>query len=1109
VCEVALIYLALLFALTNLKIETLALFVLDKAGLVHTDLRLTMKRPKVFPPPFLACLLLVTLVTNGDRAAAMSTEEDSFRATREQVRALRSEWREGAFKDAIAKYLEVQSKSKANGNYDVAAEMAMNAGDVYFLLGNYRTALDQYRESQSLWRLARNGPAEMRALNFVGYVQVYLGQSDTGLQLALKALNYYRRSPSDNLRFEAEAENCAGEAYASLSTLHQAIKHFQHALDLWTAANDKGGQALAKLNLAYTHTDLGDLEKARSLFNESLSLYQAEGDKRGEARAITGLGSIDSFFGQKQAALDKHVKAMDLLRTIGDHAGEAVAFNSIGKAYQDLGKLRVALDNYKEAQRLYQQLGNIEYESVTIYYIGGVYDLMGEKQTALQFLDEAVTKSKQARQPRVTAYALSAISAIQSEFGQRAEALAQLHHVLRLYRQMDDSRGQATALSECGKTYRALDQNVKALVYYNRALDLFRAAGDKHEESATLYNLAVTEGALGNLTKALDFVKKSNAVIEVLRSQIVSPDLRASYYASVRKHAELYIDLYMRLGQLNGDKSVQRIAFEMSERAHGRSLLEVLGEASAQIRQGVDPALLEQERVLQQKLNSRANYQMRLLAKNPEQHELETVEREIRELTTSYTELQTQIKQQSPRYANLVQPQPLNLERIQNELTDDSVLLEYTLGSQRSYLWAVTKNSLTAYQLPARDEIESLVRSVCASLIVRQTMNESDVDSYNERVARADAEYWRQTGELSQILLGPVAETIEGKTILVVADGALQYLPFAALPEPASANNQNLTEPPPLIVGHEVVNLPSASILATIAQAVRGQSNEEKLIAILADPVFSPNDSRVNTLGTVSLQQSAQLSGAPLLSRLPATKVEAESIMAIVPTGTGMMATGFDADRALVLSSELGQYKVIHLATHGVVDIENPEMSGVVLSLVSREGKGTQGWVQLHDIYNMNLSNTHLVVLSACQTALGKEVSGEGLVGLSRGFIYAGAGSVIASLWKVDDRATTKLMTEFYKGLFEEGLTPSAALRQAKIKMWRHSRYREPFYWAAFVLQGEYREKITPPVRTQSSARKALPAGLIIISVGFLIFLLLLLLLIKRRPQISRALRFR
>ncbi|HYV10080.1 MAG TPA: CHAT domain-containing tetratricopeptide repeat protein [Pyrinomonadaceae bacterium] len=1012
--------------------------------------------------------------------------------------ALKLEWREASFKEAIAKYLEVQSKSKALGNYELAAEMAKNAGDVYFLLGDYRSALEQYREAQSLWRLARNGAGEMRALNLVGYVQVYSGQSETGLELALKSLNYYQRSPSKDVRFEAEAENCVGEANASLSRLHKAIEHFQRALDLWTAADDKIGQALAKLNLAYSHTDLGELEKAQNLFTESLTLYKREGDKRGEARAITGLGSIDSFLGKKQAALDKHMKAIDLLRTIGDHAGEAIAFNSIGKAYEDLGRLPIALDNYKEALRLYQQLGNVEYESVTLFYIGGVYGLKGETQTALNFFDEAVTKSKQARQPRVTAYALSAISAIQSESGQRAEALNRMQYVLRLYRQIDDRRGQATALSEVGKIYRALNQNTKALAYYKRALDLFRAAGDKHEEAAALYNMAVVEGASGNLTDALKLLKDSTEVIEILRSQIVSPDLRASYYASVRKHAELYIDLLMRLGKLHGDKSALETAFEISEHAHGRALLEVLGEASAQIRQGVNPALLEQERVLQQKLYGQAAYQMRLLAGNPEPHELEIVAREIRELTTSYRELQTQIKQQSPRYTNLVQPQPLNLEQIQAELTENSLLLEYMLGSERSYLWAVTKDSLTVYQLPARDEIERLAKSVCAALVVRQTLNESEANAYNDAVAQADAQYWRQAGQLSQILLGPVAGELEGKTILVVADGALHYLPFEALPDPVKAGGESSSEPVPLIVGHEIVSLASASILATIRQAPRTGSNEEKLIAILADPVFSATDSRMNNLNRTPLPQNSKFAAS--LSRLPATRVEAESIMAIIPSGTGMMATGFDADRTVVLSSDLGQYKVIHFATHGIVDIENPEMSGIMLSLVNREGESRQGLVQLHDIYNMNLANTQLVVLSACQTALGKEVRGEGLVGLSRGFIYAGASSVIASLWKVDDRATTQLMTEFYKGLFEEGLTASAALRKAKVKMWQQSRYREPFYWAAFVLQGEYQEKITPPVRRQFVTRNALPVVFIIITFGFLIVLL-----IRRRAQLTRA----
>lgn len=1072
---------------------------------------LTYRKRSLRASRFFGCLILITFLMSDDRAAIAAIDREASLASQmEQAKALTSEWREASLREAIAKYREVQLKSQAIGNYELSAEAAKNIGDVYFILSEYRNALAQYQEARSLWRLARNKSAEMRTLNLIGYVHVYLAQSEKGLKLALNALNYYRQrhrsSHSDDFRAEAEAENCAGEASSSLSRLHKSIEHFQRALDLWIAANDKSGQALANLNIAYGYADLGDLQKAHTLFTQSLSLYQEQGDKRGEARALTGLGTIHSFLGEKQAALDKHVKAMDLLRTIGDHAGEAVARNSIGKAYEDLNNLPIALDNYKQALHLYQEQGNVEFESVTRYYIGRTYNSLGDTQTALQFFGESVTQSKLVGQRRVIAYALSAISAIQSKAGHSEEALVQLQQALQLYQRIGDRRGQANALNELANIHRALSQNAKALTYHKRALALYRAAGDKHGEATTLYNMAVVERALGDLNNALTHVKKSNDAIETLRSQVVSPDLRASYYASVHKHAELYIDLLLRQGNLTGDKAAQESAFEMSEHSRSRALLEILGEAAAQIRQGVNPTLLEQERGLQQKLNAQALYQMRLLANKPDPNELETVARDIRDLTTSYRELQTQIKQQSPRYANLLQPQPLKLERIQSELTGNTILLEYFLGAERSYLWAVTNDSLTAYELPARAVVESLVKSVCASLVARQTVDESDLNAYNDRIALADAEYWKQAGQLSEVLLGPIRERIEGKTILVVADGALQFLPFGALPEPGKAGYQGSAEPIPLIVGHEIVSLPSASILATIRQTSRVGSTAEKLIAILADPVFSFTDSRVSSLNAAALQENSQLTDKTTLPRLPATKAEAESIMVTVPAGAGMMATGFDADRTMALSSELGQYKIVHLATHGIIDMVIPEMSGIMFSLVGRDGKSKEGFVQLHDIYNMNLSNTQLVVLSACETSLGKEVRGEGLVGLSRGFIYAGASSVIASLWKVDDRATRQLMTQFYKGLFEEGLTASAALRKAKVNMWQQSRYREPFYWAAFALQGEYREKVAMPPRTQSPTRKEFPTRTVLLVVLIAITAgVLILSVMKRRARTPHA----
>lgn len=1036
----------------------------------------------------------VLFLPNDDQTAN-AVDQESLSALSAQGKLLKSEWREASLRGAIAKYREGQAQSQAVGNYELAAEMARNAGDVYFLLSEYQNALEQYRAAQSLARRARNRWAEMRASNLIGYVHVYLGKNQTALDLALSALSYYRNHPSDGPEAslsKAEAENCAGEANYSLGRLHKSIEHFEQALEHWTAANDKTGQALATLNLAYAYGDSGNIQKTEELFNKALSLYQGEGDKRGEARVLTAVGTLYSFLGKKQTALDKHLAAMELLRPIGDRGGQAIVFNSIGTAYEELNKLETALDQYKQALNLYEQQGNIEFASVTKYYIGKAYMLLKDDPTALQFLRESAADSQLVGQRRVTAYALTTISAIQSKTGNKDEARAQLQQAARLSQKIGDRRGRANALSELATIHYTDHQHMRALAYHKQALELYRTAGDKQGETATLYNMAVVEEALGNLENALSHVKECYDTIEILRSQVVSPDLRASYYASVRKYAELYIDLQMRLGQAKDDKSAPERAFEISEHAHSRSLLEVLGEATAQISQGVNPSLLEQKQILEQKLNKQALIRMQLI-ENPDPRELEIVEREIRELTTSYRELETQIKQQSPRYASLVQPQPLSLKRIQEELSEGTVLLEYILGAERSYLWAITKDSLTAYTLPPRDEIENLVKSVCLSLIARQTLNESD--SFVARAAQADAEYWRQAGPLSEILLGPVADVIKDKTILVVADGPLHYLPFQALPVPGKTNS---SEPVPLIVDHEVVSLQSASILATIRQTSRPGSNEEKLVAILADPVFSANDSRVKKSN--SPQQSVQLTGTVSLPRLPATEHEAQSIMAIAPNGMGMMATGFDANRTMALSGELGQFKIVHLATHGVVDVENPEMSGILLSMVSRDGKGTDGLVQLHDVYNMNLSNTQLVVLSACETALGKEVRGEGLVGLSRGFIYAGASSVVATLWKVDDRATTQLMTQFYKGLFEEGLTTSAALRKAKLSMWQQPRYRAPFFWAAFELQGEYREKITVPQRTRLGTRRMLLIVLISISVAALV-----LIIMRRRAHQSHA----
>jgi hypothetical protein len=342
---------------------------------------------------------------------------------------------------------------------------------------------------------------------------------------------------------------------------------------------------------------------------------------------------------------------------------------------------------------------------------------------------------------------------------------------------------------------------------------------------------------------------------------------------------------------------------------------------------------------------------------------------------------------------------------------------------------------------------------------------------------------------LSRTLLGPVASQLSGKRLLIVADGVLQYLPFDALPAPemkrqgdgetgrrgdGETGRKGKPRPvapsprrpvvfTPLIVNHEIVYLPSASALAVLRRELAGRRPAEKAVAVLADPVFSADDPRVKS--DSKTQSSAE--AAPDLTqsiddvranlrRLLMTRGEAEAILSVTPPSAGLKALDFQASRATATSEEMSRYRIVHFATHGLLNSQHPELSGLALSLVDERGRPQDGFLRMHEIFNLRLP-AELIVLSACQTGLGEEVKGEGLVGLTRGFMYAGAARIVASLWRVDDTATSELMKLFYRRMLRDGMRPAAALRESQVEMWKRAPGRSPFYWAGFVLQGEWK----------------------------------------------------
>ncbi len=405
-------------------------------------------------------------------------------------------------------------------------------------------------------------------------------------------------------------------------------------------------------------------------------------------------------------------------------------------------------------------------------------------------------------------------------------------------------------------------------------------------------------------------------------------------------------------------------------------------------------------------------------------------------------------------------------------LDENTLLIEYMLGEERSYVWAVGNDSITATQLPKRSEIEKAALAFYESLTTPRPPPQNSAGPAPS------------PGALSEMLLGPFAGQLGKKRLLIVGDGILHYVPFGALPAPAPRGEDGeggqLTAARErsayLVEEHEFVYLPSASTLAVLRNETGGREPAPISVAVLADPVFDASDPRLKA--NRSVEQAAEngpAAGPPApaapppgtdaamalrsgfkLIPLPATEREARAIRDAVAPNPVKISLGFEASRAAVLGLQEGGYRVVHFATHGVFNAEHPELSGIVLSMVDAKGRAQDGVLRLHDIYNLKLS-ADLVVLSACSTGLGSIIKGEGMVGLTRGFMYAGSPRVVASLWRVEDLSTSELMKHFYSHMAKEGLAPAAALRQAQRDMLKGRRWRSPYYWAGFVLQGEWR----------------------------------------------------
>lgn len=1008
---------------------------------------------------FLFCLIALFLIDGPAKRAygQQDSVNDPVEGIVREGDRLRQEWKAPSLQLALNKYQHAAAYYAKSGDEQRQAEMFLLMGDVSITLSRYETAIRYYGTALQLREKGVDQAARADALNQI--CGAYLEMAN-----ATEATPYCRQAQeiSRQLKYQrgmGHALNSLGLISSMSGAVLEAQRTFNQALSIWQQEEDPRGRAYTLLNLGYLNANLGDTQLSLSFYSQALEAAEAIDDRRTRAFVLTAMGGHYALEGDKQKSLNLHDEALGLFRVMGDSGGEAVTLNGIGYVYDVLGKDKIALARYTRALQLFRAVHNQRYTALTLGYIGRVY-FISDKKKALKFYKQKLILCRQVKDPRMEAYTLNDIGSALSYLKNKDQAEAYYKQALALSARVGDRRGEARVLASLGLFHEKHGDYLKALKHYEDALALLRAVTDRSGEISILYRLARVKRSLGRLEEASRDIETSLSLIEMLRSKVASPSLRISFVETVYQHYEFYLDLLMSHHQQNPNAGYDLLAFEVNEHARARTLLENLRTSHIDLRQGVDREILQREAQLQQLLNQKAEQQMRLLSEKHTDEELAALKAEIDELASEFEAIEAKVRESSRQYAALTQPVQPCVSDLQRELDDETILIEYALGDERSYAWAVTNNSVNTFVLPRRSEIEAEAKVLYDIL---------DTSSSRRKPGHATS-FEAGATRLSSTLLAPMRPLLTRKRIAIVADGILQYIPFAALTEPQAASQQ------PLTINHEVVMLPSLSTLGVLRRELHNRPAAPETIAVFADPVFEKNDPRFRLAhhsSSTGAKPQPQNEASPndrqlraardlgkddgpvSLVRLPFSTQEAQSVFAMVSNTESKCALGFDASLQTALDPDLRRYRIIHFATHALLNNSNPELSGVVLSLFNREGVPQDGFLRLNEIYNLNLF-ADLVVLSACQTGLGKQARGEGLIGLTRGFMYAGVPRVVASLWRIDDRAAAELMKFFYKALLVDHMSPAASLRVAQIKMWQSHEWRFPHYWAAFVLQGEW-----------------------------------------------------
>ena len=920
----------------------------------------------------------------------------------------------------------------------------------------------------------------LRQEDLIGKARVYiykLGDYTAALKTAEEARalmeNRAGRPPQTDLATNAATWKVLSSAYYFLARYPEMIDATNRSLAVYIKLDDLYWQGILEGNIASVYAETGDMQHALSSAEGALAIAGKLSDDDGISFSQATIAAIHLWRGEYQAAFDADEAALQEMRIKPYPDEEGQVWLNLAEIYDELNDLERERDALERSLPLVRQSGDTASESTALEDLS-ILDLReGRSREAAESLGQSMHIAQTHSLLREEATAALAKADLLAAEHQVPQALAAADSGQTRAIQAGEVFTSALLLQQEGDLHARLGDAPAAMIAYRKAELAWSAIPNPEHAALARASIARLDFRSGQFAQAHDDILLALDGFEASRRNIASSSLRESFFASVHDFYDLAVEIEMRHNRT--DLSAIQEAWQIAERARARTMMDAVRRSTPFSTRDLPRELSEQSADIEDRIGETQRTISRLRTGGIDRAALRRAEDQLHTLVLDAEELEAKERQAITPSLFDATVRPPSLDDIRAALlAPDTELLEYWVGARNAYLWLITSHSMRAVRLCSSPDLAVAVSAYRKALLAREENPPGeDLPAHEARIAYADRELNVQAAKLGALLL-PLQPSPGIRRLVVIPDNIIASVPFSAL---RLAPGDGF-----LIEGYEVTEEPSAAVAMELLSRPAALPNRNS-IAVFADPVYNQLDPRLAKvrIGASAVRVAANSAPAtsshpqvptPVLRsdadldlgdlpRLRGSEEEAEAISSIAGADRVHLYLGFQATPAAVLETDWTRYFIAHFATHAVVDSARPELSGIILSTLGKDGSPHNGILWLHDIYRTPMP-LPLVVLSGCRTADGTAIPGEGISGLAQAFLSSGASAVVGSLWTVDDAAAGKMVPRLYQTLLNQHLSISGALRAAQMRMLADG--SPPYDWAGYIVEGNWRIGTAPPV---------------------------------------------